>query len=64
MNIRAFQPDDEHAVATQWQGCGLTRPRNNPHTDIARKPGYVEDDLASLGMRPIHDHTPVHSKEG
>jgi ribosomal protein S18 acetylase RimI-like enzyme len=33
MNIRPFQP----AVVALWQECGLTRPWNDPHRDIARK---------------------------
>jgi ribosomal protein S18 acetylase RimI-like enzyme len=37
MKIRAFQPSDEAAVVALWQECGLTRPWNDPHTDIARK---------------------------
>lgn len=37
MNIRAFQTDDEAAVVALWQECGLTRPWNDPHADIARK---------------------------
>lgn len=37
MNIRPFRPDDEDAVVALWQACGLTRPWNDPHADIARK---------------------------
>lgn len=37
MKIRAYQPEDEPAVITLWQECGLTRPWNDPHRDIARK---------------------------
>jgi ribosomal protein S18 acetylase RimI-like enzyme len=37
MNIRPFQPGDEQAVVALWQVCGLTRPWNDPHADIARK---------------------------
>ncbi|MFP3617399.1 GNAT family N-acetyltransferase, partial [Paraburkholderia sp. SIMBA_050] len=28
---------DESAVVALWQACGLTRPWNDPHRDIARK---------------------------
>jgi ribosomal protein S18 acetylase RimI-like enzyme len=35
--IRPFHPDDEDAVITLWQKCGLTRPQNNPDLDIKRK---------------------------
>jgi len=37
MKIRVFQPIDEAAVVALWQECGLTRPWNDPHADIARK---------------------------
>ncbi|WP_410211853.1 GNAT family acetyltransferase [Aquirhabdus sp.] len=37
MKIRPFHPDDESAVIALWQACGLTRPWNDPHLDIARK---------------------------
>ncbi len=35
--IRAYRADDETAVIALWQGCGLTRPWNDPRRDIARK---------------------------
>ena len=35
--IRGFDPGDTDAVIQLWQDCGLTRPWNDPHTDIARK---------------------------
>ena len=37
MKIRAFQPADEAALVALWSECGLTRPWNDPHKDIARK---------------------------
>jgi len=37
MKIRAFRPADEQAVVALWHECGLTRPWNDPHRDIARK---------------------------
>jgi ribosomal protein S18 acetylase RimI-like enzyme len=37
IQIRSFQPADETAVVALWQQCGLTRPWNDPHADIARK---------------------------
>jgi ribosomal protein S18 acetylase RimI-like enzyme len=37
MQIRAYQASDEHDVIALWQACGLTRPWNDPHKDIARK---------------------------
>jgi ribosomal protein S18 acetylase RimI-like enzyme len=35
--IRAFQRDDADAVVALWHACGLLRPWNDPHKDIARK---------------------------
>ena len=37
MKIRIFQLTDEAAVVALWRECGLTRPWNDPHADIARK---------------------------
>jgi ribosomal protein S18 acetylase RimI-like enzyme len=37
MQIRSYQTSDEAAVVALWQACGLTRPWNDPHKDIARK---------------------------
>jgi ribosomal protein S18 acetylase RimI-like enzyme len=37
VKIRAYQPADEAAVVALWRECGLTRPWNDPHRDIARK---------------------------
>ncbi len=37
LQIRPFQEPDEAAVVALWQACGLTRPWNDPHKDIARK---------------------------
>jgi ribosomal protein S18 acetylase RimI-like enzyme len=37
MKIRAYESNDEPAVIALWQECGLTRPWNDPHRDIARK---------------------------
>ncbi|TLX56014.1 GNAT family acetyltransferase [Stutzerimonas nosocomialis] len=37
MNIRPYHPADEDAVVQLWEDCGLTRPWNDPHKDIARK---------------------------
>ena len=39
MQIRSFRASDEPAVVALWQECGLTRPWNDPHKDIARKLG-------------------------
>jgi len=37
MQIRAFKEGDTDEVVTLWRLCGLTRPWNDPHRDIARK---------------------------
>lgn len=37
LHIRAYEPADEDAVVSLWQRCGLLRPWNDPHRDIARK---------------------------
>lgn len=37
MEIRSFTESDEPAVIHLWKRCGLTRPWNDPHKDIARK---------------------------
>lgn len=37
MRVRPYREDDEEAVVALWQACGLTRPWNDPHKDIARK---------------------------
>lgn len=35
MNIRPYTPADRDAVIALWQTCGLTRPWNDPGSDIA-----------------------------
>ncbi len=35
--IRAFQRSDADAIVALWHACGLVRPWNDPHKDIARK---------------------------
>lgn len=37
MRLRSFVDADEAAVVDLWRRCGLTRPWNDPHADIARK---------------------------
>jgi ribosomal protein S18 acetylase RimI-like enzyme len=37
MDIRPFEDADEPAVIQLWERCGLLRPWNDPHKDIARK---------------------------
>lgn len=35
--VRPFVSSDAAGVVTLWRACGLTRPQNDPHKDIARK---------------------------
>lgn len=37
MLIRAFTEGDTDEVVALWRSCGLVRPWNDPHRDIARK---------------------------
>jgi len=37
MQIRPFQDKDEDELVALWARCGLLRPWNDPHKDIARK---------------------------
>lgn len=37
LRIRAFEAADEAAAIALWRDCGLLRPWNDPHKDIARK---------------------------
>ena len=37
MATRPFREQDEDQVVALWQECGLMRPWNDPHKDIARK---------------------------
>jgi len=37
IQIRPYEESDEDAVVALWKACGLTRPWNDPHKDIARK---------------------------
>jgi ribosomal protein S18 acetylase RimI-like enzyme len=46
--IRPYQPGDEGAVIRLWHACGLTRPWNDPHKDIARKLS-VQSELFLVG---------------
>ena len=49
MKIRAFETPDEDAVVALWEACGLTRPWNDPHRDIARKL-TTQPDLFLVGI--------------
>lgn len=37
LQIRPFEAEDESAAVALWRDCGLLRPWNDPHKDIARK---------------------------
>lgn len=49
MRIRPFGRGDETAVVALWETCGLTRPWNDPHKDIARKL-TVQPELFLVGV--------------
>ena len=49
MRIRVFERADETAVVALWEACGLTRPWNDPHKDIARKLA-VQPELFLVGV--------------
>ena len=65
MRIRAFQPADEAAIVALWKECGLTRPWNDPHKDIARKlteqpelflVGAIGDEVVASAMAGFDGH--------
>jgi ribosomal protein S18 acetylase RimI-like enzyme len=65
MLIRPYQPTDETAVVNLWTACGLTRPWNDPHKDIARKlqvqpelllVGTLDDQLVASVMAGFDGH--------
>jgi ribosomal protein S18 acetylase RimI-like enzyme len=49
MQIRPFRRADEAAVIALWEECCLTRPRNDPRKDIARKMS-VQPELFIVGI--------------
>src|SRR5262245_13901944 len=49
MELRPFEDADEDAVVALWQRCGLIRPWNDPHKDIARKRA-VQRELFLVGL--------------
>ena len=48
MRIRTYLESDEEDIVALWHACGLTRPWNDPHKDIARKL-TVQRDLFLVG---------------
>jgi ribosomal protein S18 acetylase RimI-like enzyme len=45
MRIRPFEERDRAAVIALWQACGLTRPWNDPDTDISFCTGKPESTI-------------------
>jgi ribosomal protein S18 acetylase RimI-like enzyme len=65
MKIRVFRPEDEQRVTSLWERCGLVRPWNDPHKDIARKlrvqaegflVGVIDDELVATVMVGYDGH--------
>lgn len=49
LHIRPFEDSDEESVISLWERCGLLRPWNDPHKDIARKK-QVQRELFLVGV--------------
>ncbi|MEO0455886.1 MAG: GNAT family acetyltransferase [Cyanobacteria bacterium P01_A01_bin.114] len=65
MKIRAFEQSDEDTVVNLWRRCGLLRPWNDPHKDIARKLliqpelfliGLIDDQIVATVMAGFEGH--------
>ncbi len=56
IRVRVFEPADEAAVVALWDRCGLLRPWNDPHKDIARKRA-VQPDLLLVAVEPADGDT-------
>lgn len=50
--------EDEAAAVALWRDCGLLRPWNDPHKDIARKQS-VQPELFLVALAPGPDGVPV-----
>ena len=48
MNFRAITDADVEAVVGLWRACGLTRPWNDPYTDISFARGKEMSDILVL----------------
>ncbi len=58
--FRTFHEDDTDAVVALWDACGLLRPWNDPHRDIARKTAeQPELFLVAEQTDPDDDGTPA-----
>lgn len=49
LSIRPFDPADTDKVIAIWKACGLLRPWNDPHADIAAKMAY-QPELFLVGL--------------
>lgn len=49
MQVSAFEEGDTDEVVALWRLCGLVRPWNDPHRDIARKL-EVQRELFPVGV--------------
>lgn len=65
LHIRPYQEPDRDRIVDLWQVCGLTRPWNDPHKDIARKlsiqrelflVGEVDGRLVATAMAGYEGH--------
>lgn len=56
--IRPFEMKDEEAAVALWRDCGLLRPWNDPHKDIARKQA-VQPGLFLVALAPGVDGVDV-----
>ncbi|ART48857.1 GNAT family acetyltransferase [Acidovorax carolinensis] len=56
--IRPFDMKDEEAAVALWRDCGLLRPWNDPHKDIARKQ-TVQPGLFLVALVPGGDGVEV-----
>jgi len=54
VHIRSFGAADEAAAVALWRDCGLVRPWNDPHKDIARKL-LVQPELFLVAVVPARD---------
>ena len=65
MLVRPYLREDEDQVVELWQRCGLVRPGNDPHRDIARKlahspalflVGTISNDVVATAMAGYDGH--------
>ena len=63
--IRQYSSQDKNSVINLWQKCNLTRPWNNPETDIKRKlktnpelflVGLIDDQIVATVMGGYEGH--------